>query len=150
MNQDWGSAFLLNVNAGTAVTNNSDIVFTLLEDTAPATKLSLVTSPQNGVNIADTGTYQVTFGYSYTVAANTVFELYLNGASIGGATGGRKYAVGGQGNFAMNCTSVIVNITTNPTILSMRNTSGATRTLNTVATTNTQAPAAFMTILKLR
>jgi hypothetical protein len=153
---DFAMVYLLGSAGGTSVANNAVVPFAALSSTPPGSNISL---PNSGsVQIASTGYYQVVLGVMPTspFTAQGVFEL-----RVGNVGGVPQQSIDFQENpglagtlglaptlQSMFCLTVIVQITTNPTILTVNNITGSSVTLNNVRK-NTSGICAFMTILKL-
>jgi hypothetical protein len=104
-------------------------------------------SATTGIQIADTGFYQVTFGVG-TVAEGTIWGLSLNGAAVTAQNTLQTAITSGGGvTTGVMSMTVIINATVNPTTVRIFSVSGAA-TVNSPGAVAT-AVAAYMTIIKL-
>jgi len=122
-----------------------------LLNTAPGTKLSLVTvGGGNGVQIADTGFYQVTFGVAPKLPLLTLagaFQLKVNGVNTVPNT--VEFGLIASVS-ALYSETVIVNVTVNPSTLTLVNESSTAVSLQNITGTAGGGPGAYITILKLQ
>jgi copper(I)-binding protein len=131
----------------TTVTSGSSVPFANIPIAG-----SNISLPSTGnVRIANTGYYSVTFGVMATavsIATAYQFQLRLAGAAapvqqiiefLQPATEQDMYTM-----------TTIVQITVNPTTLTLVNTAAASATLNNASNTAGGAPAAYMQITQLR
>lgn len=132
---DYGFAFTQG-----SVTVNAGLSLNLLEltNTPPNTKMSLV---GGGIQIADTGWYHVSWGFTTNSVSATNARLRVDGATTVQQSPALISA-------ALLCSmSAIVQITSNPGTLTLTNNSGGTRTYVAADAT---APAFYMTVIKLQ
>ncbi len=149
LSSDFGFAFILNSVSGTTVNDGDFVPFTMANftNTPPGTNLSIINGGTGsaGVEIADTGFYQITYGVSVG-SPNTIWQIKLGGG--GGPSLGQQ-TLQTAGLSAQLCTATcIIEITANPTTVGLQNITGANallqNNLNTVS-----AIVAFMTLVKL-
>jgi hypothetical protein len=136
--------------SGITVGNSSAIVFTQIVQQATGSSISLNTT--NGqISIADTGFFQITFGVtpnSTTTTSTSQFQLQLAGAS--GVIQQIMEFKQPANAASMVSMTTIVRITTNPTVVTVVNTSGGTRTISNISRLTTGAPAAYVNIIQLQ
>jgi hypothetical protein len=128
------------------------IPFSNLMNNPPGSNISLI-APTGTIQIADTGYYQLTLGVMVSstspTSSTTNFQLIVNGVatptpySLAPAT-----TLGAPG--IMDVVSFILQVTTNPTTITLRNTSGIGVNLNNVTATAAGRAAAYITIQKLQ
>ncbi len=143
-------AYLAGSAGGTAVANTATVGLNVLVNTPGGSNISIPAA--GSVQIADNGFYQVTFGVMATpgtAVATGAFQLRVNGVNTTPQTVEFKQIATAGGENSMYSLTVIVNIS-NPSTLSIVNTSGVAVTLNNVGATAGGGPAAYMTMLKLQ
>ncbi|HSX10115.1 MAG TPA: hypothetical protein VLF94_00140 [Chlamydiales bacterium] len=137
---------------GISVASSAVITFSNIVQQAPGSLISLNTTNGN-ITIATTGFFQITFGASTILTAiattSNLFQLQLAGAS------GTPYqTLDYQGQISrltyMSHLTTIVQITTNPTVLTAVNLLANTVLLNNTTQTTNGGPAAYITILQIR
>jgi hypothetical protein len=139
------------VTSGISISSNGAIPFSVIGRQAPVSAISLNTS--NGIiSIATTGFYQITIGVSpvsTTATVTSTFQIELGGASGGGVIQQTLEFVNLNSGFQSYSITTIVQISTNPTTMTVTNTSAA-RSLNNESGTTTGGPAAYITIIGLQ
>ena len=144
--------------AGISVANVASIPFPTGVNPTNAPGNTKITVPTTGnVTISDLGFYQITFGMTPAQTAVHAWELRINGTtpSLIGGTGATyriNYSASAATSRFMQSFTVILQIRTNPSILTVVNVSAtaAVQTINNPAASAAGSPAAYMTILKLQ
>ena len=148
---DFGMAYLNGSALGTAVGPTTAVPFTALTNTPSGSSITLPTPSNGQVVISNTGFYQVNFGVQpiTNTSSNTAgfWGLSLNGASVPSNQSIQYEQLTNQNN--MYNLSCVVQITTNPTNLTIVNLSAGSKTLND-NTADATGICAYMTIVKLK
>jgi hypothetical protein len=112
-----------------------------------------ISVPSTGnIQIADTGWYQVTWGFSPTSTATSQFGVVVNGAATPAPLGPNTSRIDFDvptGVRIITTESVIIQAPTNPTTVIIKNVGAAAITLNNGSQTAGGGPIAYVTIIKI-
>jgi hypothetical protein len=134
---------------GTSISSLGAIPYSTIIQNKTFSAISLNTST-GIITVASTGFYQVTVGVMVVSSASVVtavFQLELN--STAGVIQQILEVANSQSGNVMCLLTTIIDITSNPTTLSVVNTTAA-RTINNQTNTVTGAPASYVTIIGLQ
>jgi hypothetical protein len=137
--------------ATSAITVNSlaSVLLSTIAIQAPGSHISLPSA--GNITIASTGFYQVTFGVMPTATSITTpysFHLAINGSAATPPSTLELIQPATEQN--MYSMTTIIQVTTNPTTLTLVNGAAASATINNATATTGGAPAAYVTIMQIR
>jgi len=120
-----------------------NVPFGTLSNTPPATALTLLNANTNtaAMRVADTGYYQVSFGFLSVTAGDVLFQLQVGGV------GSAQQTIETNTVNTLIGETVIIQITSNPTDLTLVNQTGIAVNVGGVSASSITA---YMTIYKLR
>ncbi len=141
---DFGFTSVPGIAGGQTIIAGGVLPFTAITNTPAGSNISVVnpgSTVNAGVRIASTGFYQVTWGYT-VMGGTPQFTLEVNG--VVSATN----VLQANGQTIMGSLTNIVQVTVNPTTLTVVNTGGANASIRNAG--NNTNIVAYLTIIKLQ